>query len=155
MAALRFERIQEAHLPAILEIEKLSQSAPWSIQNFRSEITNEQSVFFVGFSGKELVCYGGYWRVVDEAHITTIAVAPEFRRTGLGTELVSMLVREARATGLICVTLEVRESNTTAQNLYRRLGFQVEGLRRRYYPDNHEAAVIMWLRNLTTWEPPK
>jgi ribosomal-protein-alanine N-acetyltransferase len=98
------------------------------------------------------VGFAGLWLMVDEAHITTIAVHPEYRRRGIGELMLSALIQIAYDIHARHVTLEVRVSNSVAQNLYRKYGFREAGLRRRYYSDNHEDAIIMWTNDITTSE---
>lgn len=95
-------------------------------------------------SGEELVGFVGLWLVLDEGHITTICIAQRFRGKGLGEVLLSYIMGEAQALGARRVTLEVRVTNDVAQALYKKYGFTVEGIRRRYYSDNNEDAYIMW-----------
>lgn len=154
MRSLRFESLKENHMASILEIEKEANPSPWSDASFRNELTNKQSTFLVCVSGQEVVGYGGMWAVVDEAHITTVAVAAAHRRKGIAWALMVELLRRAKEAGLTCSTLEVRASNDPAVQLYERLGYKVVTRRRRYYPDNREDALVMWLHDLTTWEPP-
>ncbi|MBL8060036.1 MAG: ribosomal protein S18-alanine N-acetyltransferase [Chthonomonas sp.] len=152
---LRFEGLNAAHIQAILEIENASQGAPWSERAFANELSHPHSIFCVAFQNKELVGYGGIWTVVDEAHVTTITVAPSHRGKGYGMKLMTELLNRAKAAGMTCSTLEVRASNQAAIGLYERLGYHCAAVRRRYYPDNHEDAVIMWLYGLGEWQPPK
>jgi ribosomal-protein-alanine N-acetyltransferase len=91
-----------------------------------------------------IIGFAGLWLMVDEAHITTIATHPDFRRHGLGELLLASLIDISYEIGAKWVTLEVRVSNYTAQNLYRKYGFREAGIRRRYYSDNQEDAIIMW-----------
>jgi ribosomal-protein-alanine N-acetyltransferase len=97
-----------------------------------------------------IVGYGGLWLMVDEAHVTSVAVRPEFRGKGLGQLLMLVLFDIALQRDARWVTLEVRLSNTGAQNLYKKLGFHEAGIRPRYYTDNNEDAVIMWSEELKT-----
>lgn len=143
--------LQESHISAILEIEKLSNGAPWSERSFRNELTNPQSTFLVALIGGEVVGYAGFWTIVDEAHITTVAIHPDHRRMGLGRRLVRELLERAKAAGIQCVTLEVRRGNEAATKLYLQMGFQEVAIRRGYYPDNGEDAVVMWLYDLPIW----
>jgi ribosomal-protein-alanine N-acetyltransferase len=96
-----------------------------------------------------LVGYAGVWVTFDEGHITTIAVARRYRGSGVGEVLLNGLIDHARELGAVSMTLEVRVSNTVAQNLYSKYGFTVEGRRKRYYPDNGEDALIMWTEAMT------
>lgn len=97
-----------------------------------------------------IVGFAGLWLMVDEAHITTIAVHPDYRGRGVGETLLSALIGIAYEIGARMVTLEVRVSNSVAQNLYRKYGFKEAGIRRRYYSDNHEDALIMWTDEITS-----
>lgn len=97
-----------------------------------------------------IVGFAGLWLMVDEAHITTIAVHPDYRGQGVGETLLSALIGIAYEIGARMVTLEVRVSNAVAQNLYRKYGFKEAGIRRRYYSDNHEDALIMWTDEITS-----
>ena len=91
-----------------------------------------------------IIAFAGLWLTPDEAHVTTIAVHPDYRGRGVGELMLSTLIRIAGDVGARMVTLEVRVSNHVAQNLYRKYGFHEAGVRRRYYSDNHEDALIMW-----------
>jgi len=154
MKTLRFEPLSENHIPAILEIEKVSNTAPWSERSFKNELDHQHGVFLVGILQGEVVAYGGVWLVVDEAHVTTIAVAEQNRRQGIGQRLMVELLLKAKAAGMVCSTLEVRASNVGAIKLYEKFGYSVTATRRGYYPDNREDAVVMWLYELQSWEPP-
>lgn len=99
-----------------------------------------------------VVGYGGIWLTVDEAHITTIASAPEVRGKGIGELLLNGLIDLGLELGARFMTLEVRVSNTVAQNLYLKYGFEARGTRRRYYTDNNEDALVMWTGELTSAE---
>lgn len=91
-----------------------------------------------------IIGFAGLWLMVDDSHVTTIAVHPDYRGKGIGELMLSALVGISYEIGARMVTLEVRVSNAVAQNLYRKYGFKEEGIRRRYYSDNHEDALIMW-----------
>ena len=103
--------------------------------------------------GGNVVGYAGAWIVADECHVTTIAVAPELRKQGLGRKLMVELLTRSREKGATCSTLEVRASNTPAIKMYEGLGFVSAGVRKAYYPNNREDAVIMWLNDLVDWKP--
>ncbi|MCW5941054.1 MAG: ribosomal protein S18-alanine N-acetyltransferase [Fimbriimonadaceae bacterium] len=154
MKILRFEALQERHLPAILEIEALCNTSPWSEQSFRNELVNRESTFLVAIGDGNVVGYGGAWRVIDELHVTTVAVHPDHRRRGIAKRLMVRLLEEGRDEGLACSTLEVRAGNEAAIRMYENLGYASVGLRKRYYPDNREDAVIMWLYGLESWRAP-
>jgi len=154
-STLRFEELREDRIPAILDIEKEVNSAPWSEKSFRNELDHKGGIFIVALADGKVAGYGGVWMVVDEAHITTIAVAPESQREGIGTRLVIDLLVRAKEAGMTCATLEVRAGNVPAISLYEKLGFKNTATRKAYYPDNKENAIVMWLYNLTDWEPPR
>ncbi len=99
---------------------------------------------------RSIIAFAGLWLMLDEAHITTIAVHPDFRGRGIGELMLYSLINISRDIGARMVTLEVRVSNTVAQNLYRKYGFREAGVRRRYYSDNHEDALIMWTEDINS-----
>ena len=145
---LRLEQITESDIPAVLALEKKVNGAPWSEQAFRNELGHPHGIFLVARLGEKVVGYGGVWLVIDEAHITTVAVADEYRRQGIGKEIVLNLMDQARKRGMTCSTLEVRAGNLAAITLYENLGFATTATRKGYYPDNKEDALVMWLYNL-------
>jgi ribosomal-protein-alanine N-acetyltransferase len=153
LKTLRFERLDEGHIQQILEIERVVNTAPWSEQSFRNELTHPHGYFIVALVEGKLVGYGGYWMVIDEAHITTVAISPEHQRRGIGKKLMVELLDQAKQNGMTCSTLEVRASNDPAIKLYENLGYVSAARRKSYYPDNKEDAVVMWLHHLQTWEP--
>jgi len=148
MKGLRFETLAEGHLPAVLEIESQSNGAPWTEQSFRNELDHPHGVFVVAIVQGEVVGYAGAWVIVDEAHVTTVAVRPDDRRAGIGRKSVAELLARAKVKGATCATLEVRAGNEAALGLYESMGFVRCGVRKRYYPDNREDAVVMWLHDL-------
>jgi ribosomal-protein-alanine N-acetyltransferase len=109
---------------------------------------NKLAHYFVGRLDGRIVAYGGIWVILEDSHVTTIAVVPELRGQRLGEELLVRLLDEAIAHGASWITLEVRESNDPAQRLYRKYGFTVVSTRRGYYSDNNESALVMWAGNL-------
>lgn len=136
-------------LDAVLAIEVVSFSSPWSRNSFVSELTlNPRATYIVAEMDGEIVGYAGMWVIFDEAHVTTIAVKPEARRKGIGETLMRSLAMVASLAGAARATLEVRVSNIRAQSLYEKLGFKKAGLRKRYYQDNGEDAIIMWKEGL-------
>ncbi|AIE88014.1 ribosomal protein S18-alanine N-acetyltransferase [Fimbriimonas ginsengisoli] len=155
LSTLRFEPIQEAHIPAILAIEGRTNTAPWSERSFRNELDHPHGIFLVAILSGEVIGYGGIWLVIDEAHVTTIAVAQEHQRKGIGEKLMVELLRRGQEKGMLCSTLEVRAGNDPAIKLYEKLGFTISARRKGYYPDNREDAIVMWLYDLEHWEPPR
>ena len=148
LKTLRIEQFRAEHLEDVQAIEKVCQSAPWSEASFRNELDSPQSVFLVALVGGRPVGYGGAWILADEAHITTLAVHPDRRREGIARRLMDAVLEEAIKRGAVCATLEVRASNEGAIRLYEEMGFVQAGLRKKYYPDNREDAVIMWKHEL-------
>ena len=141
--ALRFVDLEAAHLPEIMSIEREAYPEPWTTQMFYQEIQSELSCFHVVFWGDALVGYVGFWHVGDEAHITSVTVRREYRRLGIGRLLLTHILEEAARLGLVVATLEVRESNYYARNLYRSIGFETVGRRKGYYARTKEDAIIM------------
>ncbi|MEA2554582.1 MAG: [ribosomal protein S18]-alanine N-acetyltransferase [Fimbriimonadaceae bacterium] len=153
LRGLVFEPLLEEHIPPILLIEKESNGAPWSERSFRNELDHPFGIFLVAMENGQVVGYAGEWLVVDEAHITTVAVAPEHRRKGIGRAITIELLQLAKERGMVCSTLEVRASNEAAIELYKQLGYVETARRRSYYPDNQEDARVMWLHDLQNWTP--
>ena len=137
--AMRLDDLDAVHL-----IELASFSAPWPPNAYRSELeTNRLATYLVGRLGGEIVAYGGMWLMVDEAHITTFAVHPRWRRQRIGERLLVAFLDLAVDRGAREATLEVRLSNIAARRLYEKYGFRPVGLRPRYYSDDGEDALIM------------
>ena len=131
-------------LEAVHRIEHASFSQPWPDQAYRSELqANRLASYLVGRVGDEVVAFGGIWLMVDEAHVTTFAVDPAWRRRRIGEALLLALLDLAIARGAREATLEVRLSNLPARRLYEKYGFRPVGMRARYYSDNNEDALIM------------
>lgn len=132
-------------LDAILELEHKCFSIPWTRGMLEDELYNANAFYTVLEVSGQICGYAGLWRILDEGHITNVAVHPDFRRSGYGRQLVGALIDYAKSCGLVALTLEVRVSNAAAISLYQSFGFRVEGRRKRYYSDNNEDALIMWL----------
>jgi ribosomal-protein-alanine N-acetyltransferase len=137
-------------LPAIEAIERNSFTTPWPRQAYRSELENNRlAQYLVVRAGDEVVAYAGMWMMVDEAHITTFAVHPGWRRQRIGEQLLLSLIDIARDRHAREVTLEVRLSNLPARRLYEKYGFRPVGLRPNYYSDDREDALIMTTEPIT------
>ena len=131
-------------LDAVHRIELASFSSPWPPNAYRSELeTNRLASYLVARVDGEIVAYGGMWLMVDEAHITTFAVHPAWRRQKIGERLLLAFLDVAAARQAREATLEVRLSNISARRLYEKYGFRPVGLRPRYYSDDGEDALIM------------
>lgn len=137
-------------LDEVMAIEALSYLTPWSRSAFEREVAdNITAEYIVAEAASGIVCgYGGMWIIMDEGHITNIAVHPDLRRKGIATALLCEMARRARLRGAEKLTLEVRPTNAAAQELYMGLGFVARGRRKRYYSDTGEDAIIMWLDDL-------
>lgn len=147
--SITIERMEEAHLPEVMQIERIVFQPGWSEQAFLQDLRNPSTLYLIlRFQGK-IVGYAGMWMVVDEAHITNVAVLPEYRGRGFAQRLIFRLLNLARARGMTRATLEVRVSNTPAQKLYEKFGFRPVSVRKRYYDDG-EDALIMWLEDLNS-----
>lgn len=148
---ITYAHLKEEDIDAILKIEQVSFPLPWTRSMFEQELHIPTSHFFVAkaLPGKDIVGYAGYWQVVDELHLINIAIKPEFRRQGLGKHLLYYILCDGKRLGLKRATLEVRSSNLAAQRLYEQMGFKNIALRKKYYADNLEDAVIMWFYNLS------
>jgi [ribosomal protein S18]-alanine N-acetyltransferase len=141
---LTIEPMRLEDLDAVQRIEQASFSTPWPENAYRSELmTNRLASYLVGRIDDRIVAYGGMWLMVDEAHITTFAVHPAWRRQRLGERLLLAFLDLARDRHAREATLEVRLSNLGARRLYEKYGFRPVGLRPRYYSDNNEDALIM------------
>jgi ribosomal-protein-alanine N-acetyltransferase len=137
--AMRLDDLEE-----VQRIEEASFSTPWPPNAYRSELmTNRLASYLVARAGGRIVAYGGMWLMVDEAHITTFAVHPAWRRQRIGERLLIAFFDLARDRHARELTLEVRLSNLGARRLYEKYGFRPVGLRPRYYSDNNEDALIM------------
>ncbi|MGB9839841.1 ribosomal protein S18-alanine N-acetyltransferase [Thermovenabulum sp.] len=142
---IQIDLMTEEDLKEVIEIEKRSFTNPWSKYAFLSELKeNRFSTYIVIRAEGRVVGYGGMWIIFDEAHVTNIAVLPEYRGLGIGELIMRTLIDLAKKRSVMKMTLEVRKSNFVAQNLYQKLGFKPTGIRRGYYTDNNEDAIIMW-----------
>jgi [ribosomal protein S18]-alanine N-acetyltransferase len=145
-----FRTMKLGDIDDVCQIEKESFTTPWSEGAFRNELVNNHFAHYVimecdgGVAG-----YGGLWMIMEEAHVTNIAVRAAFRGRKLGEKLLRELQRTAVVLGAQKMTLEVRVSNLIAQSLYQKLGFYAVGTRRGYYSDNNEDALIMWVDLVT------
>lgn len=136
-------RLTEAHIPQMEELERICFSMPWSAEMIRSELENPSCLYLAALEGDTLVGYIGVQTVLDEGYINNVAVRPEYRRRGIASALISLLIEQAREIGLAFLTLEVRASNNAAIALYEKLGFSPVGRRRNYYEKPREDAILM------------
>jgi ribosomal-protein-alanine N-acetyltransferase len=141
--ATAIRRLAYSDLPRVISIERRSFPAPWSLAMFVLEISKPSGICLAATEGDELLGYLVCSRYEQVWHLMNVAVAPERRRSGVARGLISKLVEEG--SGRLPFTLEVRVSNRPAIAMYERLGFRSSGVRPRYYQDNGEDALIMWL----------
>lgn len=146
-ATVTFRHMMLDDLDQILEIEHTSFTVPWSREAFHNELVNNMFANYLVAETSEgrVIGYCGAWLIIDEAHITNIALLPNYRGKKIGEGLLKSMMQLAKLKNCYSMTLEVRVSNKVAQNLYRKLGFQDGGIRKQYYSDNGEDALVMWV----------
>lgn len=150
---IRIEPMRRRHLRGVLRIEQEVNPRPWSLSLFLSELRYRESrAYVVARSGLDIVGYAGLMIVAGDGHITNVGVSETHRRDGIATRMLLVLARRALAEGVEALTLEVRMSNKGAQELYRRFGFAPAGVRKNYYADSNEDALIMWAEDIDTPE---
>ena len=149
---IRFMRLKD--VDAVADIEEATFARPWSCDSFRQEVTrNAVARYLVAEQDGQILGYAGAWIIMDESHITNIAVREDVRGKGLGKKLTKQLLQILSNLGACYATLEVRVSNVRAQNLYKSLGFVSVGKRKRYYEDNNEDAYLMVCEHLPEADP--
>ena len=148
--AVRIEPLRRRHLAAVTRIDAEVADSPWSLDLWRGELALPEAnrCYLVARRGARVVGHGGLMFVVDEAHVTTIAVRPDQQRQGIATRLLLALATEARRRGTTALTLEVRVSNEAARALYGRFGFVPAGVRKNYYAEVGEDALVMWAHDV-------
>ena len=143
--------MKRRHLKGVMAIERQVYPRPWSPSLFISEMSEPNNrAYLVAKMGKDVVGYGGMICYGDEAHITTIAVDPAWQRHKIATRLLLNLAREANRRGAKNLTLEVRVGNVGAQHLYEKFGFEKAGVRKNYYVETNEDALVMWANGIDT-----
>lgn len=142
---IKFRQATLDDVDAIAAVETVCFTAPWSHQAFYGELAdNPYAKYIVAELDGKIIGYAGVWIIFDEGHVTNIAIHPECRGNYYGENMVRYLMKFARACGAGKMTLEVRSSNTIAQALYKKLGFEARGRRKGYYSESKEDAIIMW-----------
>jgi ribosomal-protein-alanine N-acetyltransferase len=142
---VRITTMRRRHLRSVLRIEAQVYPRPWSMSLFLSELALRSTrAYMVAFVGREIVGYVGLMMSVDDGHITTIAVDPSWQRHKVGSRLLLAAAREAIERNATSLTLEVRMSNHGAQAMYKRFGFKPVGVRKGYYVETNEDALVMW-----------
>ena len=150
MSEIRIRVATSEDVDAMAELDAVCFSSPWSRASFEAELTTNRLAWYLVAEELDdrigiVIGYAGLWAIEDEGHITNVAVHPDYRRKHLGHILVDMLIEETKKDGLKRFTLEVRVSNQAAICLYEKFGFASAGIRKGYYEDNNEDAMIMWL----------
>ena len=148
--AIKIKPMEKIDVDKVVDIEaKAYGNHHWSKESFLSELSNELAHYFSVFNEKgELIAYCGCWQILEEAHITNIAVTPEYRRNHIGEILLKTIIDECYKNMVKFITLEVRVGNVAAIGLYTKYGFKSLGTRKGYYQDNNEDALIMWTENI-------
>ncbi|MGY3190453.1 ribosomal protein S18-alanine N-acetyltransferase [Lysinibacillus sp. TE18511] len=144
---IMYRKMVSDDVPAVYEIELATFSAPWTLDSFYYEVHENQYAHYVLAvdANGSIIGFCGMWMVIDAAQITNVAVIEAARGRGIGEELMREAMRIARQHEMEVMSLEVRVTNTVAQNLYRKLDFQDGGIRKGYYTDNREDALVMWV----------
>jgi ribosomal-protein-alanine N-acetyltransferase len=145
--SVSYRKMTVADIDGVLKIEQEAFSLPWTRDAFVQEMTTNLHAYYLVAEdqSQQIVGFCGMWLVMDESHITNVAVTEQVKGQGIGEGLMREAIRVAKEHGAVLMTLEVRVSNTIAQNLYRKLDFQNGGIRKGYYSDNLEDALVMWV----------
>ncbi|HEY2814265.1 MAG TPA: ribosomal protein S18-alanine N-acetyltransferase [Acidimicrobiales bacterium] len=150
---VRLTTMRRRHLRGVLRIENQVYPRPWSLGLFMSELAMRTGrIYLVARVGPTVVGYAGLLFSVDDGHVTTIAVDPQWQRSKIGTRLLVHLARRSIAAGAKNLTLEVRVGNEPAQTMYRHFGFAPAGIRKGYYVETNEDAIVMWAHDVDTVE---
>lgn len=147
---IKIKPMTQADIDDIIRIEAASYGDHhWSRESFFNELSNELARYYCAFDENDtLIGYAGTWQILEEAHLTNIAVSPDFRRKKVGESLLATVIHDSRKNGVKYITLEVRVSNSPAISLYEKYGFKSLGTRKAYYQNNNEDALIMWTENM-------
>ena len=142
--------MQKDYLDEVIKVEEQAYGEHhWSKESFFNELNNQLAKYYCAFNEQgELVGYCGCWQIMEEAHITNVAVSPNFRRQNIGEALLIAIIKSCYKEMVKYLTLEVRVSNEPAIKLYEKYGFKSLGVRKGYYQDNNEDALIMWTENI-------
>ena len=145
MGNYKLREMTLADVDRIAVIETECFPTPWKAESFINELTtNKLATYYIIEESNTVAAYLGVWNIIDEGHITNVAVSPSYRGKGYGIALVKHLKGASIEKGVNWLTLEVRVGNTPAINLYEKMGFERQGVRKKYYQDNGEDALIMW-----------
>ncbi|CQR47441.1 Amino-acid acetyltransferase [Paraliobacillus sp. PM-2] len=146
MSEISIRKMTINDIDQVRKIEKESFSIPWTEDIYQKELTqNSYANYYVIEKDKQIIGFCGLWIVIDEAQITNIAISPRYRGLGYGSSLFQYIINQAILAGSVRLSLEVRLSNLVAQKLYRKFGLKPAGIRKNYYTDNNEDAMVMWV----------
>ncbi len=145
---LTVRAMKKADIEPVYRIETLSFRTPWSRQSLESELHHNLAHYLVAEDGGRVIGYCGMWVLFEECHITNIAVDPAYRKQGVGKALLFAAMEVGLMYDAEAITLEVRETNRIAQDMYRKFDFEKQGYRKRYYSDTGEGALLLWNRNM-------
>lgn len=146
MMKIDIQKMNESHLGQLAKLEAECFSTPWSENALREELGNEYARFFVALCDGRVAGYIGAHNVVGEVYITNVAVFSDFRRQGIGEALIKALILQAFSENAEFITLEVRKTNVGAINLYSKMGFKEVGIRKNFYENPREDALLMTYR---------
>lgn len=145
--SVSIRKMEAEDIGPVLIVEHNAFDVPWSEQAFHNELTNNHfATYFVAEYLNQIIGYCGVWVIIDEAHVTNLAVLSRYRGYKVGEGLLRHVMAFAKMRGARSMSLEVRVGNQIAQNLYRKLGFSDGGIRKNYYTNNSEDALVMWVR---------
>ena len=147
---IKIQRMQKSDVDNVINIEERAYGEHhWSKESFLNELSNDLARYYAAFDlDGNLVGYAGCWQILEEVHITNIAVSPDFRRQKIGERLLRQIIDDCYKNKAKYITLEVRVSNNPAIKMYEKYGFKSLGVRKGYYQDNNEDALIMWTENI-------
>lgn len=149
MTEMQIRKMEEADIQAVMEVDQKSFSSPWNEEIFIHEVNeNDYAHYFIVETKEKIIGYAGLWIVYEDAQITNIALLKEYRGFKIGEKLFGYVLQYAIQQGAERLSLEVRMSNVVAQNLYHKFGLVPGGIRKKYYTDDNEDALVMWV-NLT------
>lgn len=148
MSALRLEPMAPRHIDAVRAIDEQVYANPWSVATWRNELGGADRLHLVAIDDEAVVAHAGLLFVLDDAHVTTVAVTPEREGEGIATAMLVHLLEEARRHGSTAATLEVRAADRRPQRLYARFGFRPAGVRKAYYTKPADDGIVMWLTDL-------